>query len=184
MLTLALNELPVLRTERLVLRRLRPTDAERVFAMRSDPRVMQYVNRPMANSVDDAAAVIQLINDRFNAGEAVHWAITRNGEDAFLGLIGLWRIVKEHHFAELGYTLMQEAWGVGNASEAIAAVVDFGFGTLGLHRVEAITRPGNTASMRVLEKNGFVREGYFREDIFWNGGFHDSVHYGLLATER
>lgn len=181
MLTLALSEFPELHTERLVLRKLRPSDAERMFAMRSDPQVMRYVNRPMATSVDDAVALIALINARITAQEAIHWALTRKGEDTFIGLIGFWRLVKEHHYAELGYTLMQEAWGKGYASEAIASVVDLGFSTLGFHRVEAITRPANTASMRVLEKNGFVREGQLRENIFWNGTFHDSVCYGRLA---
>ncbi len=181
MLTIAFSEFPELRTERLVLRQLCASDAERVFAMRSDPEVMRHVNRPMATSVEDARALIELINARYDAQEAVHWAITRKGEGAFLGLIGFWRLVKEHHYAELGYTLMREAWGQGYASEAIATVVDFGFGSLGFHKVEAITRPANTASMRVLEKNGFVREGYFRENILWNGTFHDSVSYGRLA---
>ncbi|MBL7952515.1 MAG: GNAT family N-acetyltransferase [Flavobacteriales bacterium] len=181
MITLDLHRFPVLTTERLVLRQLRGSDAERMFAMRSDAAVMRHVNRPMATSIADATALIERINTNIAANEAVHWALTRKGEDTFIGLIGFWRIVKEHHCAELGYTLMQEAWGQGYASEAIDTVVNFGFGTMGLHRVEAITRPANTASMRVLEKNGFTREALRREDIFWNGSFHDSVHYGRLA---
>ena len=183
-LTIDLSTFPVLVTERLVLRELRTSDAERVFAMRSDPAVMRHVNRPMATSITDAIELIERINTNIAANEAVHWALTRAGEDTFLGLIGFWRIVKEHHYAELGYTLMQEAWGQGYASEAIDTVVNFGFGTMGLHRVEAITRPANTVSMRVLEKNAFVREAFRRQDIFWNGVFHDSVHYGRLVTER
>lgn len=182
MLTIELHEFPVLTTERLVLRQLRLGDAERMFAMRSDPEVMRHVNRPMATSIDDATALIERINTNIAANEALHWAITLKGVDSFIGLIGLWRMVKEHHYAELGYTIMREQWGRGVASEAIAAVVECGFGTLGFHRIEAITRPANNASMRALEKNGFVREGYFRENIFWNGMFHDSVHYGRLAN--
>lgn len=181
MLTIDLTEFPELTTERLVLRQLRASDADRMFTMRSDPEVMRHVNRPMATSVDDAIALIQKINANIAANEALHWAITHKGDDAFIGLIGLWRMVKEHHYAELGYTIMRAQWGSGIASEAIAAVVDCGFGTLGFHRIEAITRPTNAASMRALEKNGFVREGYFRENILWNGAFHDSVHYGRLA---
>ncbi|MBP7450460.1 MAG: GNAT family N-acetyltransferase, partial [Flavobacteriales bacterium] len=75
----------------------------------------------------------------------------------------------------------REHWGKGYISEAIGAVVPFGLRTLDFHRVEAITRPANLASIRALEKNGFVREAHLKENIFWNGQFHDSLHFGRLA---
>ena len=180
MLTIDLSTFPVLTTERLVLRDLRPSDAEQVLAMRSDPEVMRHVNRPLAHTIDDALALIELINSRGAAGESVHWAITVKGEEAFMGLIGFWRIVKEHHYAELGYTIAREHWWKGHATEAIASTLDYGFGTLGFHRVEAITRPQNTASIRALENNGFKLEGHFKEDIRWNDEYHDSLHFGKL----
>ncbi|MEZ4806283.1 MAG: GNAT family N-acetyltransferase [Flavobacteriales bacterium] len=180
MLTIQCHPAPVLTTERSVLRPLRPSDAEEVFAMRSDPQVMQHVNRPLAKSLDDARALIELIDSMGAANASVQWAMTLKGEDRFIGLIGFWRIVKEHHLAELGYMLAREHWGRGLITEAITAAVAHGFGTLGLHRVEAITRPGNAASARVLLKNGFVQEGHFKENILWNGAFHDSLHFACL----
>ena len=184
MLSIHLNGSPVLTTERLVLRDLRPSDAEEVFALRSDPRVMEHVNRPLARTMDDASALITLINGMVAANDAVQWAITAKDDDTFIGLIGFWRIVKEHHYAELGYMLAHDQWGRGYISEAIAAVVPFGFSTLDFHRVEAITRPQNAASIRALEKNGFVQEAHFKQNIFWNGVFQDSVHFGRLAPTR
>lgn len=181
MLSLPLPTFPVLTTKRLVLRELRPSDAEHVLAMRSDPEVMRHVNRPLATSIDDALALIELINSRGAAGESVQWAITVKGEDHYLGIIGFWRLEKAHHYAELGYILARDQWGKGYTSEAIAAVVEFGFRTLGFHRIQAITRPENEVSVRVLEKNGFVLEGHFKEDLFWNGEFQDSLYFGLLA---
>jgi len=181
MLTIELSTFPVLTSDRLVLRKLQPSDAEQMLALRSDQRVMQHVPRPLAKSIDDATALIELINGMVAANDAVQWAITLKGEDQFIGLIGFWRIVKEHHFAELGYMILPEYWGKGLISEAIGTALEFGFGTLDLHRVEAITRPKNIASIRALEKNGFVREGYFKEDIFFEGVFHDSVYFGRLA---
>lgn len=181
MLSFNLPVFPVLTTERLVLRELLRSDAEQVFAMRSDPLVMQHVNRPLAKSMEDATALIDLISANYAANDAVQWAITVKEDDTFIGLIGFWRIVKEHHYGELGYMLARDHWGKGYISEAIGAVVPFGFNALGFHRVEAITRPENVASIRALEKNGFVREGNFKENIFWNGTFHDSLHFGRLA---
>lgn len=184
MLNIQLDTFPVLHTERLVLRELRHSDAEQVLALRSDPRVMQHVNRPMTATIADAIALIDLITGMVAANDAVQWAITLKGDDTFIGLIGFWRIAKEHHCGELGYMLSREHWGRGYASEAIAAVVPFGFTTLGFHRAEAITRPDNSASIRALEKNGFVREAHLREDTFFNGAFHDSVHFGRLARDH
>jgi len=182
-LTTDFSPFPVLTTDRLVLRQLRPSDAEALFAMRSDPLVMQHVNRPMARTIDDAAALIELIDARTTANDSIHWAITMKGDDTFIGLIGFWRIVKEHHYAELGYMLAREQWGEGYISEAIGAVVPFGFNTLGFHRIEAITRPENLASIRALEKNGFEREAHLKQNIFWNGEFHHSLYFGKLAQQ-
>ncbi|MFZ1687750.1 MAG: GNAT family N-acetyltransferase [Flavobacteriales bacterium] len=181
MLSIHLPTFPILATERLLLRQLRTSDQEQVFALRSDPLVMQHVNRPLARTMDDASALIDLITSMVAANEAVQWAMTLRGDDTFIGLIGFWRIVKEHHYGELGYMLARDHWGKGLMSEAVAAVLDFGFHSLDFHKVEAITRPENTASVRTLEKNGFVREGHFKENIFWNGAYHDSLHFGRLA---
>ena len=183
MLAVDLHTFPILTTDRLVLRELRHSDAERVFAMRSDPQVMQHVNRPLAKGIEDASALIDLINSMVAANDAVQWAITLKNKDVFIGLIGFWRIVKEHHYGELGYMLAREHWGKGYISEAIGAVVPFGLRTLDFHRVEAITRPANLASIRALEKNGFVREAHLKQNIFWNGEFHDSLHFGRLAQK-
>lgn len=181
MLTLHLPTFPVLTTERLVLRELRSSDAAPVFAMRSDPRVMQHVLRPLATTLADATALIDLIGSRLAANDAVQWAMTRKGDDTLIGLIGFWRIAKEHHLAELGYMLAHAHWGQGLMSEAVGTVVDFGFRTLGFHRIEAVTGPRNAGSIRVLEKGGFVREGHFRENVLSNGVFLDSLYFGQVA---
>ncbi|MBP6697016.1 MAG: GNAT family N-acetyltransferase, partial [Flavobacteriales bacterium] len=86
MLSIQLPTFPTLTTERLVLRELRPTDAEYVFAMRSDPLVMQHVTRPLARTIEDASALIDLINSMVAANDAVQWAITLKGDDTFIGL--------------------------------------------------------------------------------------------------
>ncbi|HMC97714.1 MAG TPA: GNAT family protein [Flavobacteriales bacterium] len=170
-----------LTTERLVLRALSPDDVEAVFELRSDPVAMHYVPRPLATSLDDAAAHIALILDTQRANNCVQWAIALKGDPTtMVGIVGFWRMKKEHYRAELGYMLSPRFWGAGLITEAIAAVADHAFNVLGLHSIEAIVDADNPASMRVLEKNDFVREAWFREDFFWNGKFRDSVVYGKL----
>ena len=80
---------------------------------------------------------------------------------ALIGTCGLWRLDAENHRAELGYMLAQAHWGRGLIGEAISAVCRHGFEQLHLHSIEAHVDPANAASVRVLERAGFVREGYF-----------------------
>lgn len=183
MLILNLTPLPTLTTERLVLREVRMEDAPAVFPFRSDPEVMRYVHRPRAVTIDDAIAFISRVHEGQRANTCAQWAMTLKGNDDCIGIIGPWRIEADHHRAELGYMLARDHWGQGLISEAIATVVDHSFRVLGLHSLEAWTESENAASGRALEKNGFVREAYFKENIYWEGAFFDSVVYSRLAPK-
>lgn len=180
MLHLDFSQFPVLHTERLLLRALTPDDVEAMFALRSDPRAMQYVPRPLAKTLEDAAAHIALILAEQKANNSIQWVITLKDDPAMVGIIGYWRMKKEHYRTELGYMLLPAHWGRGIVSEAIGAVVDHAFRVLGFHSVEAIVDPDNPASMKVLEKNGFVREGWFKENFLHEGKFLDSVVYSRV----
>lgn len=171
-------------TPRLLLRGISLDDVHAMFALRSDPVAMRYVPRPLATSLDDAANHIENILDEQRANRSVQWAITLKGDPKMVGIIGFWRIQKEHDRGELGYMLLPVFWGAGIITEAIRAVVDHAFANLNFHSIEAVVDPNNPASMKVLEKNGFRREAWFRENFFWNGEYLDSVVYGLLKHER
>ncbi len=189
MLSLHLTPLPTLTTSRLVLREVRMSDAPEFLAMRSDPEVMRFVHRPRAVTIDDAKAFIMRVQDGQRANTCAQWAMTLKGDDPgsgagkCIGVVGPWRIEPEHHRGELGYMLSRAHWGQGQMSEAIATVAEHAFNVLGLHSMEAWTQAGNVASMRVLEKNGFAREAYFKENSFWEGAFFDSVVFGRLAPK-
>lgn len=171
-------------TPRLLLRALSLDDVQAVFALRSDPVAMRYVPRPLATSLDEAAAHIENILDEQRLNRSVQWAITLHGDPKMVGIIGFWRMQKEHDRGELGYMLLPVFWGAGIITEAIRAVVDHAFANLNFHSIEAVVDPNNPASMKVLEKNGFRREAWFRENFLWNGEYLDSVVYGLLKQEH
>lgn len=171
-------------TSRLMLRALTLDDVDAMFALRSDPVAMRYVPRPLATSMEDAADHIENILAEQRANKCVQWAITLKGDPRMVGIIGFWRIQKEHDRGELGYMLLPVFWGAGIITEAIRAVVDHAFATLNFHSIEAVVDPNNPASMKVLEKNGFRREAWFRENFLWNGEYLDSVVYGLLKHEH
>ncbi len=174
---------PVLKTERLLLREIIPADAGELFYMRSSPVVMQYIDRERAKTIDDAQKMIALYDTLLKKGEGINWGITLSGSDEMVGLICLWQIQKENYRAEVGYMLHDGYHRRGIMNEALVAVIAYAFQRLQLHSLEAIVNPDNDASVSLLEKNGFVREGLFRENYFFNGRFLDSGVYSLLAPK-
>ena len=184
MLAINLNPFPELQSERLLLRRVSRQDIPGIFAMRSNPEVMRFIPRPMSQKLEDAEAVFTMMDEKIEQNSGLNWAIAwRDQPESFLGVIGIFRIDFDNYRGELGYMLLQENWNKGIISELIPLILPFGFKTLGLHSVEAIIDPENHASRRVLEKNGFRQEAYFRENGFWNGQFLDSAVFSVLEKD-
>lgn len=182
MLTIDLSSFPVLRTERLVLRELVAQDAPALFRMRSDERVMRHIPRQLAGTVIEAEELIATIAQGRSENNGITWGIVLKNTDDLIGTIGYYRLQKEHFRGEVGYMLHPDHWGRGYAGEALDAVVAHGFHVLGFHSIEAVTDPGNQASNRLLERQGFVQEAHFRENCFWNGKFLDSLVWSRLAA--
>lgn len=158
--------------------------AEFLLRLRSDPDVLRYVDREPLASMTEAKAYAQTIADDSAAGRGANWLIREQASGAPAGSIGLWRIDRANDLAELGYTLMPDFWGRGYARRALGAVLDYGFGVLGLHRIEANINPDNEASRRLLERAGFRLEAQFRENFRFRDRHLDSHIYGLLAREH
>ncbi len=180
MLSLDLSSFPTLHTERLVLRELAPSDAQALFVLRSDPRVMQYIGRPTATTIRDAEELLERIAQGRTENASISWGLTLKGNDTVIGTIGYYRLKPEHHTAEVGYALSADHWGRGLMGEALDVVVAHGFELFRFHRIEAITEPRNTASRTLLERHGFALEGLLKENYLWNGEFQDSAIYGRL----
>lgn len=184
MLRLDLTHIPELTTPRLLLRELAGSDAADIFRLRADPAVMRFIPKPLATRTEDAVKMIRDFHNAALQGDSILWGITVKGSANVMGYIGFWRIMKEHHRAEIGYALHPDLWGQGLMSEAVVATLHYGFHRMKLHSVEAGVKPDNTASIHVLERNGFIREGYFKENYCLNGVFVDSMVYSLLNPLR
>jgi ribosomal-protein-alanine N-acetyltransferase len=183
MLKINFNPFPLITTERLVLRKVEKGDVNEILFLRSDEKVMKYLDRAPAKSLDDAFGFILKITGQEADNESVTWAINLKGNSKLIGTICYWNIQKEHHRAEVGYVLHPEYWGKGIMQESLTEVLKYGFEVMKLHSVEANVNPENIASIKLLEKNNFKREAYFRENYFYNGKFLDSTIYSLLAIE-
>mgnify|MGYP006374500647 FL=1 len=180
MLTINFSPFPILETERLILRRVLPSDVKEMFELRSNPETMKYIPRPLLTNHEEALAHIQMMEDKIETNEGINWAITLKGDDKMLGVIGHYRIKPEHYRAEVGYMILPEYHGKGITTEAVQCVVDYGFNTMQLHSIEGVIDPENEASERVLQKCGFVKEAHFKENEFYDGKFIDAVVYSKL----
>lgn len=173
----------MLETERLVLREIVPADAEALFAFRSDP-VEQQHNDPPFVGIGESYALIDRLTREFREEGAVRWGLTRKGEDVVVGLLGYnyWSV--PHNRAAIGYDLSMRLWGQGLMTEAMTAVLDHGFGAMGLNRVEAWTNAANTESIRMLRRLGFWQEGTLHEQFFEGGRYHDVALFVMLLRDR
>lgn len=180
----AIARVPVLTTEQLLLRELRPDDARAVAIRAGDRRVAKYlIAVPTPYPVSLAMRWIAGRVSWWPQGRGITLAITRRSEpDELLGSVSLRRFSRDRR-AELGYWLGADAWGHGYATEAAIALVDFGFHEMGLQRIYAQVLAGNTASCRVLEKLGMLSEGIRRRHIRKGKTLHDVMLYGILRDE-
>ena len=183
MLVLNFNPFPNLESDRLLLRRIDENDLKEIFVMRSDAENMKYIPRPLLKNHEEALEHFAMIDSGIEKNESINWAITIKGSSKLLGIIGFYRTKHEHYRSEIGYMLLPEIHGKGIASEAVGIVVEFGFKEMKLHSIEAIIDPENGASEKVLQKNGFVKEGHLKENEFYDGKFLDCFIYSRLNTK-
>jgi ribosomal-protein-alanine N-acetyltransferase len=172
---------PTLTTDRLVLRKITLEDAPELFFQRTDERVMKYIERPRPTDIKDTLEFINKITDLEKNNDLITWGITLKNEPKLIGTVCFLNIKKENYRSELGYALHPDFHNKGIMNEVLSVVIKYGFEQMKLHSIEANINPANIASQKLLEKNGFVREAYFKENFFWQGKFLDSAIYSLLA---
>ena len=175
--------MPVLTTERLRLRPFTLLDAPDIQRLAGAPEVAATTLR-IPHPYPDGAAEAWVLSHRgaYERGEELSLAVVRLEDDALVGAIGL-AFSGDDARAELGYWIGVPYWGRGYATEAAAAVLAYGFGTLGLARIHACHFGRNVASGRVLQKIGMTREGRQRRHVLKQGRLEDLELYGMLREE-
>jgi ribosomal-protein-alanine N-acetyltransferase len=168
---------PELKTERLRLRSLSLDDTAALFELRSHRSVKAFLPRSGPENHEATAEKIRTILKNEENGESVFWVICRPDNPAVMGTICIWNLEPGNRRGELGYEMFPDHHGKGFMTEALQAVLKYGFGSMKLHSVCAMTDAENQASIRLLEKAGFEKEGHFREAVFYNDRFHDQVVY-------
>jgi ribosomal-protein-alanine N-acetyltransferase len=179
----AFSQFPILKTNRFILRQLRSTDVDAIFAIFSNQEVMKYDGHLPMVTYDEALAFIERMQARFEKREAIRWAITRHDDDTVIGTCSFHHFISEYRCVETGYDLNRAYWGQGIQIECMPAVLAFGFQDLGVERIEAIIDDANTASKKLLLKLGFTYEGCLRHRYLIGDRMEDEFYYRLLKDE-
>ena len=150
---------PEFTTERLILRELKESDHDMVLFLRSDAAVNTFIERPedrQTKTTEDAIKFIKDIHGYAKSNTSIAWGITLKEQPNIVGTICLWNFSEDRKTAEVGYDLHPNYQALGIMSAALKLVLDYGFKTLNLLKIEAFTHKNNKSSIKLLERHGFV----------------------------
>jgi ribosomal-protein-alanine N-acetyltransferase len=156
-------------------------DAEAFFEYYTDPLVAQHILATNPKTLLEASNEVQYCHNLFHKKQGIYWTIARKSDDKMIGAIGLY-INLNHLRGELCYDLSRNYWRKGIMKAALSKVIDFSFSKIGLNRLEALTIESNVASIGVLEKLGFHREGILKNYRFFQHKSHDVLMLALTPS--
>ena len=177
------DRLPTLRGSRVLLRWMTSDDVDALLEIFGDERVVRYTSIPKLRDRNEAHHFHAEIESFFRQRTLFQWGLARVEDGRLLGSCTLSDICWEHQRAEVGFALGWAHWGQGFMREALPLLLRHAFEGLGINRLEADVDPRNAASLHLLEKLGFRREGYLRQRYLQLGERQDSVLLGLLAED-
>ncbi|MFO2466437.1 GNAT family N-acetyltransferase [Pseudomonas sp. 15FMM2] len=173
---------PVLHTERLCLRELIASDAASLLEIYRNAEAMRWFGVDPMTELSQAQALIDTFSQwRAQANPGTRWGLEHEGK--LLGSCGLYKWNRAWNSCSLACELAPSAWGKGLMSEALRAVLGWGFAQMQLHRIEALVHPQNLASQALLNRLGFTAEGVLRDAGFWGGSYQDLQVFSLLSHE-
>ena len=172
-----------LQTERLLLRPLVLTDAQALFDIYSDPKVMRHWSGAAWNSLQQAQQKIVQYDKALRENESIGLGIVNAHTNTVIGTCSLFQLDEQCRRAEIGYGMASSSWGKGYMHEALTTLINFGFEKLNLNRIEADIDPRNLASLRSVERLGFIKEGHLRERWIVEGEVSDTSLCGLLRRD-
>jgi ribosomal-protein-alanine N-acetyltransferase len=178
--TKVFDQFPVLKTKRLHLMELNDVHTASFYTLRSDKKVLKFMDTGPLENLIAAEKMIHENMAMFRMKQGISWAITDKKNEYFIGYCTFWKLDKKNARGELGFAMLTQNWGQGYMEEALRAIIDFAFKQWQLHSIEANVNPLNERSVQLLNKLGFRKEGYFKENFWYNGQFLDSAIYSLL----
>lgn len=172
-----------IKTERLILRRIKVSDYKEMFAnWANDERVTRYVSWNPHKTPKETKRLLRKWCRGYRKDNTYSWAIEYEGK--LIGNISVVNIKEKHESMEIGYCMGFDYWNKGIMTEAAKAVIDYLFTEVGVNRVEIRHAVKNPGSGRVAQKCGLTLEGIKKESYKSSGGeFLDIAEYGILRKE-
>lgn len=172
-----------LTTDRLILRILTPEVYDFIFKTYSTEEQMKFLGLSSAKDLTTEKNKHTKGFSMYNK-TMVGFHLIDKASQKVIGLCGFHTWYIDHHRAEIGYSLYDDAFKQkGLMSEALPPIIEYGFVTMNLHRIEALVATYNIPSLKLLNKFNFKKEGVLREHYFVNDQMEDSVVFSLLKHE-
>lgn len=174
----------IFRGRKINLRRIRPNDLDNMCRLTNDKKVSYYLPMmPFPYGEADGRKYINSAIRNFRNRTGYSFAIASKEDDPLMGVISLSNINRADQNGEIGYWVARKYWNRGILTDALPLILDFSFRQMKLHRVYAIIHERNEASVRLMERAGFVREATWREGSFLGRRWSDVYAYGILKRE-
>ena len=177
------SNMPTLYTERLLLRPMHPMDAEDMFDYAKRPEVTRYLLWREHEDISFTRDYLNYIGRRYALGDFYDWAVVERESRRMIGTCGFTKIDTANNSGEIGYVLNPDFHRQGFGSEAVRAVLKFGFEELSLNRIEARFMQGNEASLALMRSVGMTFEGYMRDLILVKGSYRTVGISSMLRSE-
>lgn len=174
---------PVLETPRLLLRRMENRDAKHLFACYHAPETARFSTWEAHPDLRFTKDYVQYVVRGYGRQESMVFCIVNKEENRVIGTCSFANMDSAYQIAEIGYTLSPAYWHCGYGTEAVSALLRFGFEKIGLRRISAQVMAGNSASVTLLQRLGFQQEGFLQDGVYCKGALHDLYLFGLLQTE-
>ena len=182
-LTKIIKKMPELQTERLLLRRMKISDYSDMYEYSRLSIVTKYLLWNEHPDIKYTKDYLTFVQSQYRSGEFFDWAIVEKATNKMIGTCGFAKLDFENNSAEIGYVINPNYWRRGYATESVKKVIQFGFETLNLHRIEARYIVGNEVSRRVMEKCGMSFEGIHRSSVYVKGKYVSVGYCAILAED-
>jgi ribosomal-protein-alanine N-acetyltransferase len=177
------SDLPVIETERLILKKIEPANANDMYAYASLDQVTRYLLWTPHLNIEETKGYIEYLQKQYRRGSYADWGLNCKADGVFIGTCGFANMDFTNNKGELGYVLSPSYQGKGYMREAVLAILKLSFLELGLERVELRIMEGNKASVKFAESVGFKYEGATRNSLFLRGEYKTILHYSMLKEE-
>jgi ribosomal-protein-alanine N-acetyltransferase len=174
--------LPTIKGEKVTLREVRESDAPALLAMLTSDEVAEFIS-PLPRTVEGFAGFIEETCHDRSLGNSFCFAIVPDGYEDAMGLFQVRQLEPGFGSAEWGFAIGSPFWGSGLFVEGAKAVIDFAFGVVGVHRLEARSITSNGRGNAALRKVGALQEGILRRSFQRNGRFFDQILWSILKDD-